>query len=557
MKSTPPSQKSYVPVEEITVERLRENYDAGLWTVEEVVHAFLCRIEKIDPSLNAFTSLNPNALEEAKTIDRRRTEGEELGPLAGVPIIVKESIDVAGLPSTMGWAPLSKKTGGMELIPKKDAVVVGRLRNAGAIILGKGNIPAFSADPTRANSSWAGPTFNAIDRRFCPGGSSSGVASAVSANLAVLGVAEDSGGSIQNPAAAQAIVGVKPTFGLVPTTGTVPLGGSTRDVVGPHARTVRDTALMMDILAGYSILDPKTLSAIGHRPPGGSYTEKLRTDALEAKRVGLYGQGWSSLPLSPETSVLYHNVLDKLREQGAILVTDPFANTDFSTLSPPESLKALVYGYESVAFDLDHYLRGYGPEAPLHSLKDLKFVTGKNPFSENEVLGLIWKILYSDVSRLSADCDIYSDFIPESAEKKWEFVLEELSKMKIPVLPENIYTNPDLSDYLNLRERYLDIFNQVMSGHDLDALVFPQMFMEIPKLDSVLPYPNTVAPQINILGTPGITVPAGYYKSGAPFSIIFLGKMWAEADLLGMAYAYEQATQFRSKHCRSVMAPDR
>ena len=135
--------------------------------------------------------------------------------------------------------------------------MVARLKAAGAIILGKTNIPAFSHDGARANTSWDGPTFNAVDRAIAPGASSSGTATAISGSFAVVGLAEETGGSIQNPASAQSLVGVKPTFGLVPNTGVAPLAGSTRDVVGPHARTVKDAALLLDVLAGYTPEDPE------------------------------------------------------------------------------------------------------------------------------------------------------------------------------------------------------------------------------------------------------------------------------------------------------------
>ncbi|MGE7056121.1 amidase family protein, partial [Paenibacillus glucanolyticus] len=140
--------------EEITLKELEQGYAAGAFKTEEIVKAYLDRINIYESNYNAFTMMNVNALQEAREIDRRRTAGEKLGPLAGVPIVIKEAVDVAGFPSTFGWAPLSKELGGIELIPEKDAPVVARLKAAGAIILGKTNIPAFSSDGTRASSSW-------------------------------------------------------------------------------------------------------------------------------------------------------------------------------------------------------------------------------------------------------------------------------------------------------------------------------------------------------------------------------------------------------------------
>ncbi|MBW7459166.1 amidase, partial [Paenibacillus sepulcri] len=183
--------------EEITLQELQAGYANGDYTAEKVVQAYLDRIQTYEPNYNAFTTMNTKALEEAREVDRRRAAGETLGSLAGVPIVIKEAVDMAGFPSTMGWAPLSKEKGGIQLIPETDAPVVARLKEAGAIILGRTNIPTFSNSGTRATSSWDGDTYNAVDRKLVPGASSSGTAMAVSGNFAVLGIAEETGGSIQ------------------------------------------------------------------------------------------------------------------------------------------------------------------------------------------------------------------------------------------------------------------------------------------------------------------------------------------------------------------------
>src|SRR5690606_11455963 len=154
-----------------------------------------------------------------------------LGPLAGVPIVVKDTMDMTGLPTTGGWSALCAKRGGIDLVPERDAPVVERMRRAGAIILGKTNVPMLSHSGSHANTSWAGPTLNAAMPDRMPGASSAGTATAVAAGMAVLGLAEETGGSIQNPAAAQDLVGVRPTLGLVPNVGILPLSGN-RDVVG-------------------------------------------------------------------------------------------------------------------------------------------------------------------------------------------------------------------------------------------------------------------------------------------------------------------------------------
>mgnify|MGYP001326928103 CR=1 FL=1 len=488
------------PYEEITVNQLLKGYSNGTYTTEEVVQAYLDRIETYESSYNAFTVLNPDAIEQAREIDRRRAAGEPLGPLAGIPVVVKESVDMTGFPATFGWEALGPN-GSLQLIPAKDAPVVARLKKADAIIIGRTNIPAFSASGTDAGTSWAGHTYNAYDRALAPGGSSSGTAMAISGNFAVLGIAEETGGSIQNPAAAQGVVGIKPTFGLVPNTGVVPLGGSTRDVVGPHARTVRDAAIMLDVLAGYTPEDPKTVASIGNTPRK-SYTEKLNVQALKGKRIGLYGPGWRNQELTPDTQALYDEAVKVLEAQGAIVVADPFAGSDFAELiaNAPSS------GLESFIYDLGQYVKNLGNETD--TLKELFAQTG-----------LPWE---------------------EGGPIRWIS-----SSMDLDQALDNPDAAPDLDAFSETRSAILREFNRVMDTYDLDALAFPQMFKETPTLGSGEQIGATTVSEINMAGVPLVTVPAGYYPSGAPFALAFVGKMWSEADLLAYAYDYEQATTHR------------
>ncbi|WEG11023.1 amidase [Pullulanibacillus sp. KACC 23026] len=494
------SKKEGFRFEEVTVNELLAGYEEGSFTVQEVVQSYLDRIEEFEDSYNAFTFLNPNALEEAKDMDRLREEGSRLGPLAGIPIVIKEAVDVKGYPSTFGWAPLSKSCGGIELLPEKDAEVTARLKEAGAIILGKTNIPAFSC-AYNANTSWDGPTYNAVNRELSPGGSSSGTAMAVSGNFAVLGVAEETAGSIQVPAAAQALVGIKPSFGLIPTTGVTPLAGSTRDVLGPHARTVQDAAIMLDVMAGYSEEDPKTKASIGKVPEVG-YTTFINTSALKGKRVGLYGPGWRTESLSQETQDLYEQAIRELKNQGAEVIEDPFAGTDFAAYMKS---KNSFIGMETFFHDLEKYLNHLNPDLDSQTVFEK---AGQVPWAEGGPLNLAHDMLN-----------------PETA-------------MADPSLL------PDLTEFNEVKTELLYLVNKVMKRYELDAFVYPQMPEAIPALN-VEEIKSTTISEINISGLPLITVPAGYYESGSPFALAFWGKMWSEAELIGMAYAYEQATKHR------------
>ena len=499
-----------VDLVELTVDQVQAAFADGTTTSEALTQAFLERIATYNPSYNAIIFLNPDALADARAIDRRRAAGETLGPLAGIPVVVKDPMDMVGFPSTAGWRLLYSKTGGVDLMPGTDSPVVARMRAADTVILGKTNVPVLSHTGADANDSWAGPSYNAAGRDFLPGGSSAGTATAVAASMAVLGLAEETGGSIQNPASAQGLVGIKPTFALVPNAGVMPLAAN-RDVVGPIARCVRDAALCLDVLAGFTAEDPKTIASIGHKPKGG-YTSKLSPDALKGKRIGLYGPGWRNLPLSEEAISLYDRAKSEIKGQGAVLVDDPFAGSGFAELRQPTPplVEFDARGLESVPYDLEQYLKRMGRDVALKTFAEFAAATAtEDAFGPGGVLSFMHSL---------------PQFEPCLAN---------------PSRP------PDLSEFVALKETYLEIFDAVFSRERLDAVVFPQMREELAPLHSGDSIHETTVGEINIAGLPGVVVPAGYYTSGAPFCLIFVGRQWSEADLLAYAYAYEGATKHR------------
>jgi|APCry1669189000_1035189.scaffolds.fasta_scaffold00790_7 amidase len=494
----------------LTVDRIQEGFKAGLFTAESLTQACLRQIDIFNGHYNAIIFRNESALADARAIDERRQAGEVLGPLAGVPVVIKDPMDMVGFPTTAGWSLLYSKTGGIDLMPQTDAPVVARMRAAGAILLGKTNVPVLSSSGTHADNSWAGPTLNVVMPSRAPGGSSAGTAAAVSASMAVLGLAEETGGSIQNPASAQDLVGIKPTIGLVPNAGVVPLSGN-RDVVGPIARCVRDAALCLDVLAGYTAEDPKTLAGVGKKPRLG-YTSKLHPNALKGVRLGLYGPGWRDQPLSAETSRLYHRAADELRALGATLVSDPFKGSGFAALRkqtiPDADFDAR--GLESVPYDLHKYLERLGPNAALKSFAAFARATARE-----------------------------SAFGPKGLLNFMHNLPQFVACLSEPTVA------PDLSEFIALKESYLQIVDDVFAAERLDGLVFPQMREELPAAGSGLTIKETTVSEINIAGMPAVAMPAGYYASGAPFGLLFVGKLWSEADLLAFAYSYETATRHR------------
>jgi len=344
-----------------------------------------------------------------------------------------------------------------------------------------------------------------------PGGSSAGTATAVASSMATLGLAEETGGSIQNPASAQALVSIKPTFALVPNAGVMPLAGSTRDVVGPIARCVRDAALVLDVLAGYSAEDAKTVAAVGKKPAAG-YTSLLASDALKGRRIGLYGPGWRERVLSAETESLYRRAKGELEARGAVLVEDPFSGSGFAALGQPAAGTDHFdpRGMGCVPNDMQRYLERLGTSANVKSWSAFVAATkAEDALGPNGVLA-------------------YITYLPELAEG-----------LRNPSAP------PPTEPFFALREQYLAIFSDVMKRHALDGLVFPQLRDPLPLRQSDETLHETTVSEINIAGLPGVTVPAGYYASGSPFTLIFVGDLWSEAALLAMAYDYEQATQHR------------
>lgn len=421
-------------------------------------------------------------------------------------------MDMVGFPSTGGWSLLSSERGGVDLMPTRDSPVVARMKAAGAIILGKTNIPILSCSGTHANDSWAGPTLNAMAPEYVPGASSAGTATAVAASFCVLGLAEETGGSIQNPASAQGLVGVKPTFGLVPNTGVMPLS-SQRDVVGPIARCVRDAALALDVLAGFSMDDPKTVSGIDKIPVGG-YSAQLSTLALQNTRLGLYGRGWRPTELHQEVSKLYSIALDEISALGAELIPDPFEGTDFTSLAEViDSAGAETFDYrgmESLPFDMHMYLQRMGPDAAINS--------------------------FSSFLQATAAVDVFSPGAVLSALSPMPEFQDCLANPTIP---------PEMKAFSEARLSYRRIFEKVMDEKNIDALVFPQMLSPPPTLFAGVPIQESTVSEINIAGLPGVTVPAGVFSCGVPFCLIFVGRLWAEAALLNLAYAYESATHHR------------
>lgn len=495
-----PGVRTAPDVVELTAVRVRDDLLAGRYTVTELTQAFLDRIARYEDHYNAFISMNPEVLQIAAALDAELATTGPRGPLHGVPVVIKDNLDYGGMVTTAGFEGFSAATGGVDMVPGDDAVAVERLREAGAIILGKTNMPDFAGHGTRTRSSVAGETLNPYAPDRVPGGSSGGTATAVNASFAVLGLGTETGGSIQNPAAAQALVGVKPTFGLVPLEGVVPMDATYRDVVGPLARTVRDAALTLDVIAGPSPEDFASYAGAEHIPEQG-FAAGLTATALNGKRFGLVGPGWrdSFLPLAPETGALYENAVRVLEAEGATVVEDPFAESGWVELYE-ESPRA-----PSGSHDMAVYLQGLGPSAAFNSVEEWEALAGR-------------------------------DF--------------RGGRRRPPVAP----TATEEGDAFQAwRKEMRELFRAVMEEHDLDGLFFPQAgepirpLVEDPERPEFRPNNHAELPSniVNDIGLPTVTVPFAYYEDGTPFVLAFIGDLWTDAALLAYAYDLEQATTAR------------
>jgi len=502
------AQAQDIDVVELTVEDIQAGYAAGDFTAVELTQAFLDRIAQYESYYNAFISMNPDALAIAMALDVEYAGTGPRSPLHGVPVVIKDNMDYGGLVTTAGWEGFSSATGGVDMVPDDDATVVRRLREAGAIILGKTNLPDFAGHGTRTTSTVAGMTLNPYNVDKVPGGSSGGTATAVNGSFAVLGLGTETGGSIQNPASAQGLVGVKPTYGLVPIAGIVPLSGTYVDVAGPIAKNVYDAAVTLDVLAGPTTEDLATYAAQGHIPEDG-YAAALDGASLEGKRFGLVGTGWRDdyLPLDPVTAEAYAEAVEMLESLGAEVVDDPFDGTGFRELYGERTFVATQGTH-----DMFLYLQALGPNAAFHSTAEWEVLTGRE---------------YGRGRRGREGSTPPGPARPSATEQG--------------------------DAYQAWRHQTRTLFRSVLEDNELDGLFFPQSgvpnrpVVEDPERPDYTPNNWAEIPSniVNDIGVPTVTVPFSYFDDGTPFVLAFIGDMWSEAELLAFAYAFERASAGR------------
>jgi len=492
--------RSPFELEEITVAGLQEGMSSGRYTSRKVVELYLARIAAMDRtgvSLHAIIETNPDALARADELDRERAATGPRGPLHGIPVLLKDNIDTADrMTTTAGSLALEGS------IPPRDSHVAERLRAAGAVLLAKANMSEWAnIRSNRSSSGWSargGQCRNpyVLDRNPC--GSSSGSAAAVSANFGAVAVGTETDGSIVCPASANGVVGIKPTVGLVSRAGVIPIAHS-QDTAGPMARTVRDAAILLGVLAGADPDDPPTTAGNAKRPT--DYTTFLDPKGLEGARIGVARKGFFGQ--SGAADRLAEAAIEVMRKLGAIVV-DP---ADIATYGQFEKSELEVLLYEFKA-DLNAYLSALGPRAPVHSLEEAIAFNERHKDREMPFFG---QEIFLDAQKKGP-----------LASREYRVALER---------------NHRLSRVLGI--------DQTLAGHRLDALVAPTGAP--PSLTDLVNGDYGTAGSSTlpaVAGYPHITVPMGYVF-GLPVGLSFFGGAWSEPTLIRLAYAFEQATHHR------------
>ncbi len=482
-------------VVEATIADIHAAYRSGSLTARQLVEAYLGRIEAYDkkgPAINALISLNPRALDEADRLDAAYRSSGPVGPLHGIPVVIKDQADVREMPTTLGSVLFKDHR------PERDCFVAAQLRKAGAIFLAKAALGELGAGDT--HGSLFGSTRNPYDLERTPGGSSGGSAASVSANFATVGIGQEGLASIRRPSIWCGIAGMRPSAGLVSRTGVYEGWPSMNGSLGPMARTVTDLAKLLDAMVGYDPDDPATSHGVGRAPK--DFSAALDAGALKGARLGILREpmGLNSEPGSDDFATVdaaFERSVAELRQAGAVIV-DPVAIADLKPLLAQRIMGSNAERDEGFAL----YFAG----------------SAHPPFA----------------SRDEARKSPLFDGLTKPARDRW-----------LSSAPQEKYN-------ASLRARDLLLTNMLkaMADHALDAIVHKAVEHQ-PTLirDGVNPPYVTQkgAPHINtyLQTVPSIVVPAGFTRDDLPVGITFLGRPYDDARMIAYAFAYEQATHHR------------
>lgn len=484
-------------LEEITVAQLQDGMKTGKYSARSITEKYLSRIKAIDKkTINAVIEINPDAMAIAEFLDKERKEKGVRSPLHGIPILIKDNIDTADkMKTSAGSLALANS------IAPKDSSVAERLRQAGAVILGKTNLSEWAnIRSTHSTSGWSGRgglTRNpyALDRNAC--GSSSGTGAAISGNLASIGIGTETDGSIVCPSNVNSLVGIKPTVGLVSRAGIIPISHS-QDTAGPMCRTVADAAALLSVLTGIDPRDKATNASRGKVQ--ADYTKFLDANGLKGARIGVARKFFG---FSDKVDKLMNDALEVMKQQGAILI-DP-ADVPNSGKYDDSELEVLLYELKA---DLNTYLATLGAQAPVKTLKEVIEFNEKNRATEMPYFGQELFLRAEEKGPLTSKA-----------------YLQALAK--------------------NQRLSRIAGIDAVMTKYRLDAMVAPTGGTPwVTDLVNGDHFSGGFSTPAAVAGYPHITVPAGYIH-GLPVGISIFGKAWSEPVLIKLAYAYELVTKHR------------
>lgn len=478
---------------EATIQEVHGAYKAGVLSTRQLVQMYLDRIARYDqrgPAVNAVIALNSNALEEADRLDAAFKERGLIGPLHGIPVIVKDQADINGMATTLGSVLFR------DYMPQRDAFVIAKLRQAGAVFLGKATLGELGGGDT--HGSLFGSTRNVYDLERTAGGSSGGSAVSVSANFCTVAIGQEGFSSIRRPAIWNGIAGMRPTVGLVSRTGVYGGWPTVNGSLGPMARTVTDLAKLLDAMIGYDSDDPITARAVGYIPE--SYSANLNDSALTGARLGILREpmGYDSDPASADfraVDEVFDRAVGELKRAGAELV-DPIVIPD---------LKALLATRARDVEQDDAMFQNYfnGDTKPFASRQEVV----SSPLFERVQIGSQRRFQTNDP-------------------------------------PERHHA------YMKARDMLMTNLLKVMADHRLDAIVHKAVEHQPTLLRDGInpPYVDQKgAPHINtfLMFVPSIVIPSGFTKDNLPAGITFLGRPYDDAKLIQFAYSYEQATKHR------------
>ena len=490
----PPAQPpAAFQVEETTIAQIQTALRDGSLTCRSLVEQYLRRIDAHDKrgaALNAIVMTNDQALKTADDLDRRFRQSGPVGPMHCVPVLVKDHYETVDMPTTAGSLSLQGMMTG------KDAFVVKRLRDAGAVMLAKSNMAEFAFSPVETvNSILPGYTRNPYDTSRVTAGSSGGSAAGAAANFAAIALASDTGDSIRGPAAHQALVGLRSTMGLVSRDGVGPLNLAA-DIAGAVTRTVADTAAVLQVIAGEDPNDPATAASRGR--VDANYAAALRRDGLKGARLGVLHQAYDTPALDKEVDGVFRGALGELRNLGAEVI-DPVAVVELDALRRTQG-----GGCNQFRFDLNRFLGALGDKAPMHSLEE---IIKSRRFHPSIQARLESSQSSEDVPGETPGCKARDAF----------------------------------------REKLRAAVIALMNDQRLDALIYPT-WSNPPRLIGDLNTPGGDNNQFfsPSTGFPAITVPMGFTRGDTlPAGLQFFGRPWSESTLIRLAYAYEQATHHR------------